>query len=227
MRNQCFFSRGSVLAWMLFLSLTIPAFSVVSAELPVIPGVAWQPLRAQVRRLIEATDYLGVPFSNAEKNAIESAMKAKDPEYGSSRIQAILDQHCLYLVNINPEMRVKVAQGPADPYLMQHGWTQFLVKVNNQAGVTAALKTQSPNAARLHNSPAEAIDDRWLEVQTFDVQPLTKTLSGLELEYRLVQLYSRDAGKREARMGFNVGQGTQDIGFRNEIDILFTVKSCC
>ncbi|HAO65950.1 MAG TPA: hypothetical protein DCR17_04610 [Verrucomicrobiales bacterium] len=209
---------------MLFLSLTIPAFSVVSAELPVIPGVAWQPLRAQVRRLIEATDYLGVPFSNAEKNAIESAMKAKDPEYGSSRIQAILDQHCLYLVNINPEMRVKVAQGPADPYLMQHGWTQFLVKVNNQAGVTAALKTQSPNAARLHNSPAEAIDDRWLEVQTFDVQPLTKTLSGLELEYRLVQLYSRDAGKREARMGFNVGQGTQDIGFRNEIDILFTCR---
>ena len=209
---------------MLFLSLTIPAFSVVSAELPVIPGVAWQPLRAQVRRLIEATDYLGVPFSTAEKNAIESAMKAKDPEYGSSQIQAILDQHCLYLVNINPEMRVKVAQGPADPYLMQHGWTQFLVKVNNQAGVTAALKTQSPNAARLHNSPAEAVDDRWLEVQTFDAQPLTKTLSGLELEYRLVQLYSRDAGKREARMGFNVGQGTQDIGFRNEIDILFTCR---
>ena len=209
---------------MLFLSLTIPAFSVVSAELPVIAGVAWQPLRAQVRRLIEATDYLGVPFSTAEKNAIESAMKAKDPEYGSSQIQAILDQHCLYLVNINPEMRVKVAQGPADPYLMQHGWTQFLVKVNNQAGVTAALKTQSPNAARLHNSPAEAVDDRWLEVQTFDAQPLTKTLSGLELEYRLVQLYSRDAGKREARMGFNVGQGTQDIGFRNEIDILFTCR---
>ena len=224
MRIQHFFSRGSVLVWMLFLSLTIPAFSVVAAELPVIPGVAWQPLRAQVRRLIEATDYLGVPFSTSEKNAIESAMKAKDPEYGSRQIQAILDKHCLYLVNINPEMRVKVAQGPADPYLMQHGWTQFLVKVNNQAGVTAALKTQSPNAAQLHNSPAEAVDDRWLEVQTFDAQPLTKTLSGLELEYRLIQLYSRDAGKREARMGFNVGQGTQDIGFRNEIDILFTCR---
>jgi hypothetical protein len=209
---------------MLFLSLTNPVFSVVSAELPVITGVAWQPLRAQIRRLIEATDYLGVPFSAAEKNAIESAMKAKDPEYGSRQIQAILDQHCLYLVNINPEMRVKVARGPADPHLMQHGWTQFLVKVNNQAGVTAALKTQSPNAARLHNSPAEAVDDRWLEVQTFDAQPLTKTLSGLELEYRLIQLYSRDAGKREARMGFNVGQGTQDIGFRNEIDILFTCR---
>ena len=209
---------------MLLLSVTTLTSAVVSAELPVISGVAWQPLRAQVRRLIEATDYLGVPFSDSEKAALKSAMTAKDPEYGSSQIQAILDQHCLYLVNINPEMRVKVAKGPADPRLMQHGWTQFLVKVNNKAGVTAALKAQSPNAARLHNSPAETVDDRWLEVQMFDAQPLTKTLSGLELEYRLIQLYSRDAGKREARMGFNVGQGTQDIGFRNEVDVLFTCR---
>ena len=33
----------------------------------------------------------------------------------------------------------------------------------------------------------------------FDAQPLRKKLSGLKLEYRIVQLYSRDAGKREAK----------------------------
>lgn len=224
MRNQCFFSRGSVLIWMLFLSVTTLTSSLVSAELPVVSDVAWQPLRAQVRRLVEATDYLGVPFSDIEKNALQSAMSAKDPEYGSRQIQNILDKRCLYSVIINPEMRVKVAKGPANPDLMQNGWTQYLVKVNNKAGVTAALRAQSPNAARLHNSPAETVDDRWLEVQMFDAQPLTKALSGLELEYRLIQLYSRDAGKREARMGFNVGQGTQDIGFRNEVDILFNCR---
>jgi hypothetical protein len=49
-------------------------------------------------------------------------------------------------------------------------------------------------------------------------------LSGLELEYRIIQLYSRDAGRREARISFNVGQGTQDIGFRNDTDILFTCR---
>jgi len=54
------------------------------------------------------------------------------------------------------------------------------------------------------------------------VQPLTPTLSGLALEYRIVQLYSRDAGKREAKISFNVGQGTQDIGYRNDVDVLFT-----
>ena len=58
-------------------------------------------------------------------------------------------------------------------------------------------------------------------MEMFDTQPLRKELSGLKLEYRILQLYSRDAGKREAKLSFNVGQGTQDLGFRNEVDILF------
>jgi len=44
----------------------------------------------------------------------------------------------------------------------------------------------------------------------------------LRLEYRIILLYSRDAGQREAKFSFNVGQGTQDLGFRNEVDTLFT-----
>jgi hypothetical protein len=36
-----------------------------------------------------------------------------------------------------------------------------------------------------------------------------------------VQLYSRDAGKREATLTFDVGQGTQDLGFRSELPVLF------
>jgi len=43
----------------------------------------------------------------------------------------------------------------------------------------------------------------------------------LELEYRIIQLYSRDAGKRDAKLSFDVGQGTQDLGFRNEVSLLF------
>ncbi len=50
------------------------------------------------------------------------------------------------------------------------------------------------------------------------------TLSGLGLEYRIVQLYSRDAGKREATFSFDTGQGTQDLGFRNEVSVLFDCK---
>ena len=46
-------------------------------------------------------------------------------------------------------------------------------------------------------------------------RPLKTELSGLSLEYRIIQIASRDAGKREARISFNVGQGTQDLGFRS------------
>ena len=63
--------------------------------------------------------------------------------------------------------------------------------------------------------------DRWLDVAMIDGQPLNKTLSGLALEYRLIELYSRDVGRREAKLVFDVGQGTQDLGFRNEVNILF------
>src|SRR5690606_16144704 len=125
---------------------------------------------------------------------------------------------------INPEMRVKVARGPAAAELDEQGWRVFLVKVDNESGTTAALKAESPNALRLHNSPAAEVANRWLDLAMFDAQPLAPTLSGLELEYRIIQLYSRDPGRRTAKFSFNVGQGTQDLGFRNEVDVLFTVR---
>ena len=52
-------------------------------------------------------------------------------------------------------------------------------------------------------------------------RPLLRNLSGVKLEYAVLQVYSRDEGKREAKIGFHVGQETQDLGFRNAVDILF------
>ena len=49
-------------------------------------------------------------------------------------------------------------------------------------------------------------------------------LSGLAVEYRIVQLYSRVKGKREAKLAFDVGQGTQDLGFKNELNVLFEAE---
>jgi hypothetical protein len=55
----------------------------------------------------------------------------------------------------------------------------------------------------------------------FNSQPLNRALSGLKLEYRIVQIFSRDVGSREATLSFDVGQGTQDLGFRSDVNILF------
>ncbi|HMC26826.1 MAG TPA: hypothetical protein VKM56_03420, partial [Verrucomicrobiae bacterium] len=211
------------------------ASSGFCGDLPAVNNVDWQPFAAQVTRLVEAADYLGSPLSAEEKRSIRVLLDAGEAKDSVSKMQQILDRHCLFGVQINPEMRVKVAQGPAAPELVEQGWRVFLVKVQNESGTTAELRAVSPNAMALFESWSvktasdEAFPDKpkpspavgWLDLQMFDGQPLKKQLSGLPLEYRIVQLYSRDAGKREAKISFNVGQGTQDLGYRNEADVLF------
>lgn len=228
--------RALLLACLLLFALSLNAFA---AALPIVGEVEWQPFVAQVRRVIEATDYLGAPFSAADKTALNAAMASPDHRAAVVKLQEILDRYALFGVHINPEMRVKVAQGAAKPELTQDGWRQFLVKVANESGTTAPLAAVSPNAQSVHNvraattpsdklrrkqgdPPTLKVEDLWLDLRTYDAQPLRPALSGLTVEYRLIQLYSRDAGKREAKFSFNVGQGTQDIGFRNEVDLLFT-----
>ena len=54
---------------------------------------------------------------------------------------------------------------------------------------------------------------------------MTEKLSGLKFEYVIALIYSKDAGKREATLAFDAGQGTQDLGFRGEVPVLFTIRS--
>jgi hypothetical protein len=231
--------RGSCLsalaAGLVLLNISAGA---AGGTLPLVTGVEQQPLAAQVKRIVEALDYLGAPMSPNERQQLERANSLKDAA-AVEAIQTVLDAHCLVGVDITPEMRVKVAQGPASPELTEQGWRTFLIKVNNQAGATAELRVVSPNAQSVHDSswkktesddfyrkrgqrePKLSKDQLWLDLETLNKQPLKKELSGLPLEYRIVSLYSRDAGRREAKLAFNVGQGTQDLGFRSEVDVLF------
>ena len=213
----------------------LAAFQATSRaeSLPVIVDVEFQPLSAQVKRVVEALEMLGQPLERAQKTRLEQALDSTGGEPAIRTIQSVLDELCLIGIDINPESRVKSSQGPAAPGLIQNGWSVFLVKVHNEAGVTAELAAESPNAAPLYRQstgraepkksirPSEVIA-RWADVKMFNDRPLKRSLSGLSLEYRIVQIHSRDAGKREAKISFNVGQGTQDLGFRSEVDILFT-----
>lgn len=199
--------------------------------LPIVEQVELQPLKAQAKRVAQALDLLGSPLDAEQQKALQAALEDAEPS-AARKIQNLFDPLCLAGVEINAESRVKVRGGPAKKELLQHGWRVFLVKVENQAGVTAKLGVTSPNAERqvvrssgkpvaaAHISPTE-LAERWLTLEAFDQQPLHAALSGLKLEYRVLKLYSRDAGQREAELAFDVGQGTQDLGFRNEIDILF------
>ncbi len=219
----------------LAIGLSIVAASARAQQVPLVTGVDLQPVGAQVRRISDALDYLGQPLPSETRNALHAAMAMPNQADAVKAVQAALDPLCIAWVEINAESRVKADPGPAAKTLTQQGWTVFLVKVANGAGVTAPLAVESPNAAPLQKPstsspnpkvtiPLAEVPNRWADVKMFDDRPMTKTLTGLPLEYRLIQIFSRDAGKREARLSFNVGQGTQDLGFRADVDILFDCK---
>lgn len=222
--------------------LTVPAQQHAAAQQPstntaLVNVTNPQPLMMQAARLKQALSYLGNPLSSADEKALEALQQQAYTVETGYKIQQVLDPYCIALVDINPESRVKVDAGPAKAQLIQNGWTSFLVKVKNEAGSTAELKVESPNALpRTHvNSYASRVlkehiitrgevDNRFLEVNMYTAKPLQKNLTGFKLEYAVVQLYSTDRDQRQVELGFNIGQGSQDIGFRNTTHILFDSK---
>jgi hypothetical protein len=198
--------------------------------------VALQPLAQQVRQLEEALNYLGQPLGAAEDREINVAIANPAQASAVAALERVLDRHALFIVEINPESRVKVEQVSAAPELIQAGSRLFLVKVINHAGVTAELNVASANSGNAYlpsnGSAAPPIKltagdsaERWADISLYQKPPMRKRLSGLALEYQILEVYSRDAGQRSAKVSFNVGQGSQDIGFRNEVTTLFTSQA--
>ena len=196
--------------------------------------VALQPLAQQTRRLEQALQYMGQPLSAEASQAINAAMALDDERAAVREIQRILDEFVLVEVEINPEARVKVKQGNAAPELIEQGTRLFLVKVLNQAGVTAPLRVLSPNsgptwlksegeAEPAHELGMTDVRERWADFSIYSQPPMAERLSGLPVEYEILQVYSRDKGQRSAKIAMDVGQGTQDIGFRNDILVLFNI----
>ncbi len=199
--------------------------------LPIVKDVELQPLAAQVKRVAEALDYLGVPLGEADRKALDAAMNEADAATATAAIQKVLDPHCLVGATISSDKEISAASGPAERKLVEQGWSQFLVKVHNPTGLAGELRAASPNALRLAGSPADDVSSRWLDLAMFNQQPLAPKLSGLALEYRIVQLYSRDAGRRQAgiTMEYVVRGGYQpaprrDAAPRGEPEVVIRAK---
>ena len=203
-----------------------------SQTLPAVESVELQPLAAQVRRIAIALQRSGAPLSPSQQEALDQALAVTDEREAAQAVQAVLDPLCLVGVHINPESRVKVTEGPAPLELIEHGWRTFLVKVHNEAGVTSELRCYSPNAQPMHDRsrgdhrPPKTISqqdvrDRWCDVHMNNERPLRERLSGLALEYRILEVYSRDVGQREAELTLDVGDGSADVGGRSSVNLLF------
>jgi hypothetical protein len=205
------------------------------AEEPEVVAVDLQPLKANAGRVVEALEYLGAPLEKATAAAIAGAGDAEE-------LQRRLDPRVLLVVAINPESRVRVRRGPAAAVLQQAGYAPVLVKVLNESTVTKPLRINSPQSGPVYGGVARlsltrqdqtglmaegtaaGADNRFLQVEMFTNPPMTAELSGLRVEYAVALIYAAAAGRREATIAFDVGQGTQDLGFRGEVPVLFDVK---
>ena len=212
-------------------------FLLIGAAAGAASPVEGQPLAANVKRVLTALEFLGAPLDEKTTTDLRGAIDRQDAE----TIQSLLDPHVLFLVNINPELRVKVARGSGKAGLHQHGFTPLLVKVVNDGTVSGRLNVGSPQAGNVFDGASDfslkrqqqtelnalpntgRAADRFLDVEVFRDPPMTPTLSGLGVEYILVLAGSNESGRREATVTFDVGQGTQDLGFRGEVPVLFDV----
>ena len=220
----------------LLFALSIALANIGAAQSQTI-DVEAQPLADNALRVLKGLDALGQPFSEEQYAALAAAANKQDVK----KIQELLEPHVLLHVHLNPEARVKVKQGLAPAQLQQGGYTPVLIKVINHATSTARLRVTSRQAGPPYAGVAKGTmererqqhlrenenargEDRFLEIEMFGAPPMTANLSGLEVEYVIALIYSSEAGHREATLAFDIGQGTQDLGFRAEGPVLFNVR---
>lgn len=174
--------------------------AVFSDVLPVVEEAKLQPVQVTLRRLVQATDYIGSPLQGDRAALFSSDL---------SGIQKQLDPLCLAAITINPESRVSATPGEGERILVHGEWSCFLVKIVNEAGVTAPLRVSSEESA--------------IVADWFVDRPMQERLAGIPLEYRLLLLRPGEAGKVASILTFDIGQGTQDLGFRSDLLLNFDV----
>jgi hypothetical protein len=192
--------------------------------------VEGQPLASNVTRLLETLTFVGQPLPYETTKSVQAAVMQQD----AIKLQKLLDPHVLFVLNINPEARVKVKRGPAPAVLQQGGYVPVLIKIHNDSTATKKLRMQSRQAQAIYSGgfagpgvgkvTPEDIKDRFLDVELFNKPPMAENLSGLKVEYALALIHSSQAGKREAVFAFDIGQGTQDLGFRAETPVTFNIR---
>ncbi|MFO0905877.1 MAG: CehA/McbA family metallohydrolase [Pirellulales bacterium] len=161
-----------------------------------------QPLTAQVKRLQDALKHLGAPLGSDVVEKLKAATDDAEDATLTSEVQRLLDPLCLAAVVLRSDQSPVVVPAKGTMSLEEQGWRTLLIKVVNPAESRARLRMDSPNARPLAHSPADEVASRWLGLSVFDGQPLTPSLTGLPLEYRIVEVYSRDAADRKARIEF-------------------------
>jgi hypothetical protein len=135
--------------------------------------------------------------------------------------EAILERYTLARVVTAADGYARGEPGAAPRMLLEQGWCSFLVRVSNPTGVkaklavtcglgypyvSASITTASTGASRAGVpdtiNVAPYVANAWLLAQFYEGETLPAELTGSSVEYRVIQIYSRDRGRRRAEFRF-------------------------
>lgn len=166
------------------------------------PEPAAQPLLASVSRAARKLEDLGDPLPAAVTARL--AEPDADPE-------TLLRPFVLLDVRIDELGNAVCTPGAAPPRLVQHGWSSFLVRVQNPHRFEAKVVSTTSGVYGLIDYASHSariampdtltvvprIKNAWLDAKVAE----PSELSGLEVEYKVISLYSREDGVRPGGLG--------------------------
>ena len=170
-------------------------------------------------RLDRVSGDAGAVFEEADLQDGERAPQTlrKLTTHGATR-QAD-DPLVAFQIDINPEARVKLRKRTPPQRLVRQQTQRFRVEVHNEAGLTAPLRLRAFDRSQ----PGEQ-EAGWFYVGFVENAKSTAVLSGGRTEWKLIELRCDEAGTRTVRLAADAGTGTQDLGFRAEVDLVIDVE---
>ena len=170
----------------------------------------------------QALESLDSPLPTSMADRLSRLCQQTDGD--EAAIQRILDSQSIACVTIDADRRLAVRCSQPSIKLQQNGWTCFLVKVINQAGFQGRLDVRSPNSEPLFVETRgqtrmmqeemfteEQLAERFLALSLHRNSPLKPLLSGHRVEYMILQVYSKRAGRLIADLDFYIGDYYQNM----------------
>ncbi|MEV5967430.1 CehA/McbA family metallohydrolase [Kribbella sp. NPDC051952] len=173
----------------------------------------FQPLHASATRAVEKLRDIGEPLPDDLTSRL--AKLADDSETDavrSAQLDELLRPHVIANARIDEQGLTTSTPGAAAPRLVQHGWRSFLVRIENPHRLLGDLSAPSnhvvggidyhSHASRITLPDTLTIVPRieksWLQVKLAG----PTDVSGLDVEYKVISLYSRDGGNRSGALAF-------------------------
>lgn len=193
-----------------------PAWTEVAEQ------IAPQPFFASVKRALDALAEAGQPIAASDADRL-SALAIKADAEAVVAAEEVLNRYTLARVVLDKDGVGQATLGGADRTLIEQGWRSFLVRVSNPPGLTHRFDVSGGSGAgQMSQSNAEEkaglrdtlfkapmIEKLWVTAQ----MQASQRLSSAIVEYKVVDLFSRDRGQRKGKLGF--GAGTVDLNGRS------------